>query len=218
MAKFPGLKQSLIDLAATTSDSHENGIFIDKSATAETPDPIQTVPVGSAGTIKINLNPPQKYVMLAHTHDAHGDDGTGTFSIFSSGDMAVISNLIQKNKIDTDNFVFYVFTADGTRYAMTINCASCLEPFCYPCGAPVGTPVDVNKMVKKSDLLDQFYNKTDGIHTQSNPEDDIKTFLKFIEKANLGVSLFEVDATFTSFEKLEYDSKWSKVIKTPCLN
>ena len=220
MAKFPGLKQSLIDLAATTSDSHENGIFIDKSATAETPDPVQTVPVGSGGTIDINLNPPSKYTMIAHTHDISGTDGTGTFSIFSSDDMATISNLIQLGKIDTGDFVFYVFTADGTRYAITINCTSCLEAFCYPCNEnlAIGTVLDMPRVLQINALIDQTYNKADGIHSQSDPVNDKKKFLEFIKEANLGISLFEVDETLTAFEKLELDPKTKNVIKKPCSN
>ena len=217
--KFPSLKQELVNLAGTTSQNHENGIFIDKSATAQTANPFQTIPQGTGGMIKINTNPSQPYVMLAHTHDAYGSDGTGTYSIFSSGDMAVISNLIQKNKIDLDNFVFYVITADGTRYAMTINCATCLEPFCYPCeSAGMGTPVDMTRLLKTGVLIDNTYNSDDGIHSQSNPIDDTKKFLKFIKAGNLGINLFEVDETFTSFEKLELDSKTNSIIRKPCPN
>lgn len=217
--KFPSLKQELVNLAGTTSQNHENGIFIDKSATAQTANPFQTIPQGSGGVININTNPSQPYVVLAHTHDAYGSDGTGTYSIFSFGDMTVISNLIQKNKIDLDNFVFYVITADGTRYAMTISCAECLKPFCYPCeSSGVGTPVDTKKMIEKGELFNKFYNKLDGIHSQSNPQDDIKTFLKFVQAANLGVNLFEVDATFSNFQKLDLDSKTSDIIRNPCPN
>ncbi len=217
--KFSNLKQQLTTLAGTTSQNHENGIFIDKSATAQTADPFQTIPQGTGGMIKINTNPSQPYVMLAHTHDAYGSDGTGTYSIFSSGDMAVISNLIQKNKIDLDNFVFYVITADGTRYAMTINCAACLEPFCYPCeSSGTGTPVDMTRLLKTGTLIDNTYNSDDGIHSQSNPIDDIKKFLEFIKAGNLGINLFEVNETFTSFEKLELDSKTNSIIRKPCPN
>lgn len=218
--KFPSLKQELTNLAGTTSQNHENGIFIDKSATAQTANPFQTIPQGTGGMIKINTNPSQPYVMLAHTHDAYGSDGTGTYSIFSSGDMAVISNLIQKNKIDLDNFVFYVITADGTRYAMTINCAECLKPFCYPCGESfsVGTVLDMERMKNTDAFIRNAYKDIDGIHTQSDPQNDIKSFLKFIQEANLGVNLFEVDATFSNFQKLELESKTSNIIKKPCPN
>lgn len=217
--KFPSLKQELVNLAGTTSQNHENGIFIDQSATVQTANPFQTIPQGTGGMIKINTNPSQPYVMLAHTHDAYGSDGTGTYSIFSSGDMAVISNLIQKDKIDLDNFVFYVITADGTRYAMTISCAECLKPFCYPCeSSGTGTPVDMARLLKTGALIDNTYNSDDGIHSQSNPIDDTKKFLEFIKAGNLGINLFEVDETFTSFEKLELDSKTNSIIRKPCPN
>lgn len=220
--KFPTLKQELINLAATTSESHENGFFIDKTATATTANPIQNFPAGSGtgGSIDINPNPSQKYTMIAHTHDASGADGQGTYSIFSYGDLAAISNIIQHNKLDANEFVFYVITADGTRYALTIDCAPCLMELCYPCGGnnTTGTPVNVDKLLDRDQWQKQYYNKSNGIHAQSDKENDKKVFLNFIKEVNLGVSLFEVDATFTNFEKLDYNSKTNSITKVPCQN
>ncbi|WP_177735264.1 hypothetical protein [Flavobacterium inviolabile] len=217
LAKFPELKQKLINLAETTSENHENGIFIDKSATATSVNPIQNIPSGTAGIINIDINPAYKYEMLAHTHDAYGPDGNGTYSVFSWNDIATISRLVQNNHIDANEFVFYVFTADGTRYAMTIDCVSCLKEFhYYPFDQPVGTVVDTKRLMKMKMIKDKYYEIEEGsIKVNSNPNDDKKAFLNFIKEANLGISLFEINADFTTLEKLEVDSK-GVVKNKPC--
>ncbi len=106
--KFPSMKQSLVQLATTVSQNYENGVFIDENATSVTPNPVQTIPNNSSvgGTISINMSPPYKYVMIAHTHDAYGPYGSGTYSIFSWDDLSTINNLIKNNYIDNTDFVF----------------------------------------------------------------------------------------------------------------
>ncbi|MBN9283017.1 MULTISPECIES: hypothetical protein [unclassified Flavobacterium] len=218
LEKFPNLKEKLIDLAGTTSQSNENGIFIDKSATTQTSNPVQTIPQGIGGMIDINMNPSQKYVMLAHTHDAYGGNGNGTYSIFSWDDMAVLSRLVQNDKIDTGDFVFYVITADGTRYALTIDCTLCIDSFRYPRTNAQGTILDMKKIAEMEKLFKKYYGANGTIKVNSNVEDDKKSFLEFIKEAKLGLNLFEVDATFSDFQKLEFDSKTSNIIKKPCSN
>lgn len=218
LEKFSSLKQELIDLTGTTSQNHENGIFIDKSATAQTTNPTQTIPQGIGGMIDINLNPSQKYVMLAHTHDAYGGNGNGTYSIFSWDDMAALSRLVQNDKIDTSDFVFYVMTADGTRYALTIDCTLCIDSFRYPRTNAQGTVLDMKKIAEMEKIFQKYYGPNGTIKVNSNVEDDKKSFLEFIKEAKLGLNLFEVDASFSNFQKLELDSKNSNVIKKPCSN
>jgi hypothetical protein len=218
LEKFSSLKQELVNLAGTTSQSQENGIFIDKSATAQTANPVQTVPQGVGGMIDINMNPTQKYVMLAHTHDASGGNGNGTYSIFSWDDMAALSRLVQNDKVDTGDFVFYVITADGTRYALTIDCTLCIDSFRYPRTNAQGTILDMKKVAEMEKIFQKYYGTNGTIKVNSNVEDDKKSFLEFIKEAKLGLNLFEVDATFSNFQKLELDNKTSNVIKKPCSN
>lgn len=55
------------------------------------------------------------------------------------------------------------------------------------------------------------------ITTTSDKDTDKISFLNFIKEANLCVSIFEVDETFTNFEKLSLDNS-GNVKKTPCNN
>ena len=215
--KFPNIEQSLAALATTTNQSHENGFFIDNTATSSTTNPIQNVPPGTGGMIDINMSPPNPYVMFAHTHDAYGPTGEGTYSIFSWDDLAVINNLLQNGHIDNSNFVFYVFTADGTRYALTINNPSALSSFFYNPQGEIGTPVDVDRMLNLNNFYDNFYNpdnNPNAITENSSPQNDKLMFLKFIKEASLGITLLEIDANF-NYKKLSLNSNGS-VKETPC--
>lgn len=218
--KFPSLKQSLVTLATTTSQNYENGTFIDNTAIATTVNPVQTIPSNttSGGSIPLNMTPTNSYVMIAHTHDSYGTDGTGTYSIFSWDDLTTINNLIKNNHIDTSNFVFYVITADGTRYALTVDSASDLSNFFYdPSNLPIGTQIDVQKMLSMDKLFKKYYDKKSNglIATISNVINDKTNFLKFIKEANLGITLFEVDASFTNYQKLSISNS-GVVTPTPC--
>lgn len=217
--KFPTLKQSLVTLATTTSQNYENGMFIDNTATATTANPEQTIPSNTTngGTIPLNMNPTNKYVMLAHTHDSYGTDGTGTYSIFSWDDLTTINRLIQTNHIDNSNFVFYVITADGTRYALTIDSSFALNKFFYYTGnLPIGTQLDEGRLLNTETYFKKYYLEKKGlIKTNSNKVDDKKNFLNFIKEAGLGVTLFEADATFSTYQKLSISDS-GVVTPTPC--
>ena len=218
--KFPSIKQSLVALATTTSQNYENGTFIDNTATSTTASPVQTIPSNTTngGTIPLNMNPTNSYVMLAHTHDSYGSDGTGTYSIFSWDDLTTINNLLVNNHIDNSNFVFYVITADGTRYALTVDSPSNLSSFFYnPSNLPVGTQIDTQKLLNMQKVFEKYYDKSKNglITTTSTAMNDKSSFLKFIKEANLGITLFEVDATFSAYQKLSISNS-GVVTPTPC--
>ncbi len=217
---FPTLKSSLVQLATTVTQSNENGIFIDNVATPTSPNPIENIPSNSSlgGTINLNMNPVNKYIMIAHTHDAYGSNGSGTYSIFSWDDLTTINNLIRNNHINVQEFVFYVINADGTRYAITIDSASNMNNFFYdPSNLGIGATVDVERLLKMNEKFDKYYNKNKNglITTTSNKDDDKIAFLKFIKEAKLGINLFQIDETFTNFEKLSLNSHGA-VIPSPC--
>lgn len=217
---FPSLKQSLVTLATSTSQNHENGIFIDNTATTTTADPIQTIQNNNTngGTIILNMNPTNKYIMLAHTHDSYGTDGTGTYSIFSWDDLTTINNLLVKNHIDNSSFVFYLITADGTRYALTVDSPSNLRSFFYnPSNLPFGTEIDTQKILDMEKVFQKYYDKSKNglITTTSSIINDKSNFLKFIKEANLGITVFEVDAAFSTYQKLTISDS-GLVTPTPC--
>ncbi len=203
--KFSSLSQGLVNLATTTSQSNENGIFIDNTATSTTNNPIQNVPAGIGGTIDINKNPTYKYVMIAHTHDAYGL-GNGTFSVFSFEDLATLAQIAEKDKLETSNFVFYLATADTTYYALTINDVSKLKNYFSNTTLAVGlgATFDSAKFIKISKMNEKYFDKDKGkIEVNStNKENDLIYFLEFLKDTDLGLTMFETDATFTEYKKV----------------
>jgi hypothetical protein len=218
MNKFPTIKQALIELNSTVNQDHENGIFVDKTATPTSSNIIQTIPNNSnvGGSIIPNMNPTSKYIMIAHTHDFHGETGAGTYSIFSWDDLSTINNLIKNNHIDNSEFVFYVLTADNTRYALTFDNTIDISDFFYTPSTVLGDIVDSEKFLQNNELFRKYYGGS-LITTTSDKDTDKISFLNFIKEANLGVSIFEADETFTNFEKLSLDNS-GDVKKTPCNN
>lgn len=206
--KFPTLKQSLIDLATTTSQIVENGLFIDNSSTSTTQNPVQTIPTGSSGTIDINANPSIPYLMIAHTHSSPAES---TYSVFSFSDLDAIATLINNNHINS-NFVFYVMTADGTRYAMTIDNPQSFSDFFYhPMDHP-GEEFDWGRAKTYTKLVGDYYNNEPPLpkpfiqENSNNNQIDLKNFLSFLKKANLGATVFKVSPDFNTFTKVTLSS------------
>lgn len=222
--KFPSLKQSLIALKGTISQNYENGIFIDNTATSTTQNPTQNLPNTTTTGGSVGLpNPisPTKYVMVAHTHDASGSTGLGTFSIFSWADLQRIAELIKTNHIDTDNFVFYVITADNTIYALTIDWPTIFSEYFNVYTDPANPLYyDSTKATALSNASEKYYSNSlipGKISLTSNPLDDQKTFLKMMKDLKLDISLFEVGSNFDTFNKLSLNTNSATNINQPVL-
>lgn len=214
--KMPTLKEELLELKTKTSDTIEHGKYYSTPSSVTTPNPINDFPPGVSTSININLNPTKKYVMIAHTHNSPSNS---TYSIFSWDDLTIINNLAKNNKIKVNEFVFYVITADETIYALTIEDTSKLDDFFYSPPNIPGTVVDMPRFIKIQDYFDIYYNdQTNGKINVNNTNNanDLLNFLKFMKQADLGLSISEVDSTFTNFKKLELNSNNTEVIKTPC--
>ncbi len=217
--KFASLIPALVTLSATTGQNHENGVFINSAATATTPNPIQTIPANSniGGAIQPNPYPTYPYAMIAHTHDAFGE-GNGTYSIFSFSDLQTLSNLILANHIDTDNFVFYLTTADNTQYAMTIDNPTEFAESLNFLGDPANPVYDGIKADTNKDIEEKYYGKKAGtIKPDSNPVTDKVMFLKMLKELGNNATLFEVNSNFTTFNKLSINSS-GVVSNSPCTN
>ena len=217
LAKFPAMKQGLIDLATKTTDTVEHGIYALDGYTGTETDAIKTVPAGTAGGVEFDPNPPTKYVMMAHTHNSPANS---TYSIFSWGDLISISLLLSKDQIEVNEFVFYVITADGTRYALTINDKEKFMEYIFDrTTVPLGTVISPERMRKKVNIENEYYSQENGnvpiIKESTSPSADKLNFLKMMKKADMGADLFEVDDTFTTFTKLTLNNT-NTIIPTPC--
>jgi hypothetical protein len=218
---YPNLKQDLINLEATKTQNHENGIFVDsnspnvQNATSST--------TASSTVVFPNLTAPNKYKIMAHTHDAYGPNGTGTFSIFSWGDILQAADIIKENEYDDDFFTYYLATADGTRYAFTIDWPSAFYEV-FDINTNPNNPSQTNyfnsqKFQELYEIEKKYYSETPipgKISYTSNPEDDLKVFLKMMKELKLNASLFEVDQTYTTFTKLSLNSDGTVKRGTPC--
>jgi hypothetical protein len=220
--ELPALNQALIALEGTTSQNHENGIFVESSS--PNVQNATTSPTASATVDFPNLASPNKYKVMAHTHDAYGPYGSGTFSIFSWEDLAIAADIIKDSEFDDDFFTLYLATADGTRYALTIEGTSSFSSY-FDWKTDPNNPANTNytDFQKRLDLNQkerEYYAEQPipgKIGYNSTPANDVKVFLKMLKDLNLGVSLFEVDATYTTFTKLTLNSNGTAVVpKAPC--
>jgi len=219
---FPSLRQALTDLEATKNQDHENGIFIE-SNNSNVQNAITSTSASSTVNFP-NLAPPNKYKIMAHTHDAHGPNGTGTFSIFSWVDLLELADIIKEEELDDTIFTYYLATADNTRYALTIYWPSAYYEY-FDIKTNPNDPSQTNyfnseKYIEIMDKIEKkYYSETPipgKISYTSNPEDDLKIFLKMIKELKLSASLFEVDPTYSTFTKLSLNSNGTVKRGTPC--
>ena len=145
-------------------------------------------------------------------------DGNGTFSIFSFSDLEIIKNLIRANHIDTENFVFYLATADGTQYALTIENPTEFAESLNFSGDAANPEYDITKAEKIIKIEEEYYGKKAGtIKADSNPETDKVMFLKMLKQLGNNATLFEVNSNFTTFNKLRLNSN-GVAVTSPCTN
>jgi hypothetical protein len=156
--------------------------------------------------------------MMAHTHNSPATD---TYSIFSWSDLEAFALLLKLGKIDANNFTAFLATADGTYYALTIeNTQNFLQFF-----ALKEDPLfDNNIALKRVDQAKKYFGELASFNDNINPIidydtdplDDEKAFLDLLQENNLGLSLFESNATFTTFEKVTHNKTTGNIDKTPC--
>jgi hypothetical protein len=213
-------RQDLQNLATMVNDPiNENGICLgigDDVTVPLTPGPEVVLPV--FGHIRA----------LSHTHNQHLNqqglyDG-GTYSVFSYEDLVAIAKLIKQNRINTDNFVATLSTKKGTHYAMTISNITKFKKFFYhevndyadldPEGA-----TKYGQAVKNEEEISKKYFRIDtGLIKKQNTDNEyvLGKFLDYLNEADMGVMLFETDATFQTFTRVSKRSASKPIQRTPC--
>jgi hypothetical protein len=220
---YPGLQQALIDLETTKTQNHENGIFINSNSPN-----VQNLPTSTVQGAAVGMPNPAtgvKYKVAGHTHDAVGPVGTGTYSIYSWGDLSRLASLYKANQIDNDFFTLYLATADNTRYAITIDFSfGFADYFDYttdPYNPQNSNYFNMEKYEKLNKKEKEYYKDeavggSDKIGLATNPADDLKIFLSMLKDLKLEVSLFEVDPTYTIYEKLTLTASGTVQKGEPC--
>ncbi len=217
--KYPNYRAKLVTLATKTSELVEHGLQIKKDTTPS----ITPIDIGIAGMIKPNPCNTKKYISIAHTHNSPANK---TYSVFSHGDLAFMARSLYCNKIKTNEFVAFLMTADGTRYAMTIEKPSKLKKlhnYLYYVNKidnlDILTIANTNDMFSRGkkyrEKLDKYYFNTKDdpkikVNSNSNSDDEL-AFLEMLKKHNLGVTLFEVNPTFTTFTKVSVNDSGVKI-------
>lgn len=209
----PTLKQKLITLKSLTGASTERGKYKLNSTTL-----IQNMPVGDDAQVDMPIpTGTQKYEMIAHTHNA---PASATYSVFSFEDILAMNTLLRLGKIDVSKFTAFLMTADGTNYAFTINNSTqFLKVFATKFDADFDSISAVNRYNANVKYYrgDQVNNLSPLIIENSSDNlKDEKLFLEFLKDANMGLSLFEVNDTFDSYEMVTYNSRTDSIIKQNC--
>lgn len=129
-----------------------------------------------------------------------------------------MARAIENGKINTSKFVAFLITAKGTQYALTIEDATKLTDFLYQPSNTLGAQVDVPKMLKVSQVYDDYYGDNTAVIKPNNTDNDAvqKAFLQMLRDNDAGVEIFEIDATFDNFEKLKLESDNTTVTPTEC--
>ena len=207
------LKQKIVDLLNNVNTATE------EKAVALHADGTKSEYIGSGGIVQIPPNPTSKYVAMAHNHDINGNAGNGTYSIFSSGDLGLIAlSDVVYNKIDMDKFVSFLVTSKGTRYAFTISNKTKFRNF-YEFVKWKRDDITPNERYqfllmaeKKQKILDKYfdYDKPHANYpfikeTNTNNDMDLLFFVNFLSEADIGVSIFEVDASLENFTEVKKD-------------
>jgi hypothetical protein len=208
--QMPTLRDELVSLLGKTSELVENGIM--KMSNANT---IQSVMPGVNGLLTFPFpNGTGKFIFMAHTHNS---PSISTYSIYSWNDLKSIADLLRNNQIDNTNFVSFLMTADGTIYAYTIsNPTAFLQFFALTWDANYNPNIAKNRILAE----DMYFRDLNQRLIKENNTDNIqdeKYFLEFLQDNNLGVTLFEVDNTFSNFEKVNYVKKINDINKIKCI-
>lgn len=217
---FPDFKQKLLDLASEApTATNEKVIVLHKDGT-------DAEYTGQSGIVPTPPNPSSKYTAMAHNHD-----GQNTYSVFSSGDFGFIGLVdVAYDKLDIDKFVSFLVTAKGTRYAFTINSKAKFRSFYeFVKWKRSDTPFpQVNQylqmMKQRQEVLDKYF-EFDKPHvtyplikeTSTNTSMDLLLFVKFLEEADMGISVFEVDENFENFKEVKKNpNDPTQVTKSNC--
>lgn len=209
---IPTLKQELLNLKNIVDTSPtERGKYKLNSTSI-----IQNAPVGVNGeVVLINPSGNQKYEMIAHTHNAPAED---TYSVFSYEDLYALSQLLREGKIDTNNFVAYLITADGTNYALTIdNPTQFSNTFAIATDRAFDMNIAVNRVTQRT----LYYSGDEDVEPlikedNTSNTDDQKLFLDFVKNTNMGLSLFEISDDFETYKKLTNNPFTGDIDKTNC--
>ena len=207
----PTLSTKLQSLAGMTSQTVEKGKY--NTSITNT---INDLPSSASGEIVIPPLPSgEMYLLIAHTHNS---PSSSTYSIYSWEDLENMSKLIKSGQIDINEFILIVITADGTRYALTVSDTNSYLKFFAFAKDPL---FEMDIAMNRVKVMDKYYfDKTKPLikENSTNNVKDEKSFLKMLDENNMGLTLFEINSTFTTFSKVKLNKTTNTITPTPCNN
>ena len=172
--------------------------------------------------VDLTYNLSDKFTSIFHTHP---DIGDGTFACFSLEDLAMIAYLIRLNNIKTDTFVAYLATDKGTYLALTITSPTKFLDLMFSETYPQGIDNNTNmsryysSYNKLKPLKNKFYNPKNPSRkikeTDTDTENVLKQFIKFLDQADAGVKVFETDENYTNFSEIKRNF-FGALVRKPC--
>jgi hypothetical protein len=177
-----------------------------------------TVDQGTSNSSKVRLVTIPGYIYEAHGHTHYETSTTpngDNYSVFSMDDLVGTAEIVDQNLADTSNFVMFLSTGKETYSAMTINDKARFLKFFNFALNEKNPPSDFNEQIKWLDsrdsfinLKNEFYEKEDAIIKKDNDDNDqvLKAFLKFMQDADMGTTLFKTDENFNDFTRVSYDN------------
>lgn len=219
-SKVPALKQKTQTLGTQTSQPVEKGFYMSNNTTSTTINPFINLVGGTNGSIELPTSVSHPISVVAHTHNS---PATATYSVPSWEDLDDLSKYIQLNPtfVDTENLVLITITADGTRYALTINYQAFINFFYWP--QLDDDNFDLIRAQRKEDFRKEFYYgipsqkiepkiKEDG---QTN-EQNLKSFVYMLQRAGAGVNVFEINSTYSTFTQISYNPNTDQITRVNC--
>jgi hypothetical protein len=211
-------KQNLIDLASPSNYAQNLDIEFEKATTSHEDSSELVNTEGNDGLasadITYTLTHPTNTEAFVHTHP---NDAIGTYSVFSFEDLIGISNILAHDKLDTGTFVAYLITKkdnDLTYYALTINDKTKFKDFFstyndsdynYLTATQEEKDNRTESRRKTNVLRKKYYDDTTNpLISDNNPSRELMLFqfLKFMEEADMGTTIFKTDENFNNFTKV----------------
>jgi len=173
-------------------------------------------------SVVVPTQPTSKYNAVSHVHNEK--DTITTYSVPSVSDLGWIAERYREGFLDSRKFVAFLATADDTYYAITINNISKLKKFwdykkMHDASLPQAERNALfNKFVLKSALMEEYFlHETNAkIKKTTNSIISEKLLMEFLDKADMGFTVFRTDEDFETFNKIEINNQGIVETLEPC--
>ncbi|MFK7749914.1 MAG: hypothetical protein AB8B65_16090, partial [Kordia sp.] len=224
--EYENYKQRVVGLNDNVNLNHETAVGIYENGT-------EFEFAGDENNYLVNLpeNPESKYRTFAHVHNefTSATDTITTYSVFSPGDLQFVAKRMLNDKVHND-FVGFLTTGKGTQYAFTINNRTKFKKFFkyleYYDQLKQGESLTAEEFTHLRDVIEPLFEKyfdkeeLDNVApirvVNTNNHAVLLAFVNFLKEADLGITLFESDISFTTFKKVSANEHGTNIVRENC--